>query len=211
MTPFIHHGFVTKIDPAGSKVLYSTYFGGTGGAEAREVACGKDGFVAVAGTAWSADFPSTPGTFDPTWQQGAAFAAAFDLCGGSWLPYGSGCPGSGGFTPQLNGSGCPSPGQEVTLELSGALGGSTAWLLFGVDDLSVPLGASCLLSIAPLLPVVVPLPLGGSGPGAGAIALTGNLPASLPPATVYLQTVVADPAPTLGASVSNALAMQIGY
>lgn len=41
-------------------------------------------------------------------------------CPGSAVKYGTGCPGSGGFVPELSMSGCPEVGQQVTLELDKA-------------------------------------------------------------------------------------------
>lgn len=55
--------FVTKFDPTGSRVIYSTYVGGFGTDIARGLAVDSQGRAVVAGTTFSQDFPSTPGAF----------------------------------------------------------------------------------------------------------------------------------------------------
>ena len=63
-------GFVTKIDPAGDKLVYSTYLGGTDVEYFQSVALNSNGDAMVTGSTASPDYPSTPGAF----QQGAGFA-----------------------------------------------------------------------------------------------------------------------------------------
>jgi hypothetical protein len=57
--------FVAKINPAGNKLLYSTYLGGTSFDYAQGVALNSSGDALVTGYAGSPDFPSTPGAFQP--------------------------------------------------------------------------------------------------------------------------------------------------
>jgi Abnormal spindle-like microcephaly-assoc'd, ASPM-SPD-2-Hydin/Beta-propeller repeat len=52
--------FVTKLDPTGQTLLYSTYLGGTRGAEGGSIAVDGQGNIVVAGTATGSDFPHTP-------------------------------------------------------------------------------------------------------------------------------------------------------
>jgi hypothetical protein len=54
-------GFVTKIDPTGRDLLYSTYLGGSGDDRVTGIAAGSGGAVYVTGITASPDFPSTPG------------------------------------------------------------------------------------------------------------------------------------------------------
>jgi len=56
--------FVTKLDAAGSALVYSTYLGGSGGEGAQHIAVDATGAAYVAGGTASADFPTTAGAFD---------------------------------------------------------------------------------------------------------------------------------------------------
>lgn len=55
--------FVTKLDPSGSALLYSTYLGGSGEEETRGVAIDQAGSAYVVGDTTSANFPTTAGAF----------------------------------------------------------------------------------------------------------------------------------------------------
>src|SRR6266568_2476919 len=57
--------FVTKLDPAGSTLVYSTYLGGNGDDRGRGIAVDTLGHAYVTGTTASPDFPTTPGAFQP--------------------------------------------------------------------------------------------------------------------------------------------------
>ncbi len=60
--------FVTKFDPTGSTLLYSTFLGGVASDEMdyRPFAVDATGNAYLSGTVNSADFPTTPGAFDQT-------------------------------------------------------------------------------------------------------------------------------------------------
>ncbi len=60
-------GFVSKLDPTGSTLEYSTYIGGSTFDFADTIAVGWDGAAYVGGYTASDDFPTTPGAYDPTW------------------------------------------------------------------------------------------------------------------------------------------------
>jgi len=66
------NAFVTKLNPAGTALIYSTYLGGSGGTGAYEndkghaVTVDASGHAYVAGETFSADFPVTPGAFQAT-------------------------------------------------------------------------------------------------------------------------------------------------
>lgn len=65
--------FVTKLDPSGSTLEYSTYLGGSGEADGDHVtgiAVDNDGNAYLAGYTDSQDFPSTSGAFQPTFGGG---------------------------------------------------------------------------------------------------------------------------------------------
>ncbi len=58
--------FVTKLNAAGSALIYSTFLGGTNGAVAPGLDLDTSGSVYVTGSTTSADFPTTVGAFDIT-------------------------------------------------------------------------------------------------------------------------------------------------
>ncbi|MCK6684160.1 MAG: SBBP repeat-containing protein [Thermoanaerobaculia bacterium] len=58
--------FVTKLNPAGTGVVYSTYLGGTDLDEANGIAVDASGNAYVAGSTLSAGFPTTAGALDTT-------------------------------------------------------------------------------------------------------------------------------------------------
>lgn len=57
-----YDGFVTRFDPTGSYLEWSTLLGGTGSDEVYGLVVALDGNISVTGD--SADFPTTPGAFD---------------------------------------------------------------------------------------------------------------------------------------------------
>jgi uncharacterized protein (TIGR03437 family) len=83
--------FVSKLDPTGSQLLYSTYLGGSAPDGAFAVAVDKPGSVYVTGGTSSADFPTTPGALQATYTGpsgqnpptlvGNAFVTKFDAFG----------------------------------------------------------------------------------------------------------------------------------
>ena len=83
-------GFVAELDPAGAKLLYSTYLGGTEADGAFGIAIDAAGSAYVVGYTKSADFPVTPGALQTTYT------------GGTGMP----CSGCGnGFVAKLTASG----------------------------------------------------------------------------------------------------------
>ena len=62
----LHIPFVTKLNPSGTAILYSTYLGGSDQDEANGIVVDSSGNAYVTGFAGSIDFPITPGAFQQT-------------------------------------------------------------------------------------------------------------------------------------------------
>jgi hypothetical protein len=80
--------FVTKLNSAGSALVYSTFVGGATGSDgASDVIVDASGNAWIAGSTTSTDFPTTPGTaFDTTANGGTdAFLAQLDAAGSALL------------------------------------------------------------------------------------------------------------------------------
>jgi len=58
--------FVTKLNPDGSALVYSTFFGGTYSDGSTGIAVDESGAAYITGETLSSDFPTTPGAFDNT-------------------------------------------------------------------------------------------------------------------------------------------------
>lgn len=63
----VYDAFVTRLAAGGTRLLYSTFLGGSGTDEGYAVALDAAGAVYVTGSTGSADFPATPGAVDPTY------------------------------------------------------------------------------------------------------------------------------------------------
>ena len=63
--------FVTKLNASGSALAYSTFLGGTSFEAGRGHRGGRKGRAYVTGRTVSADFPTTPGAFDTTFNGSA--------------------------------------------------------------------------------------------------------------------------------------------
>ncbi|TCN01339.1 putative repeat protein (TIGR01451 family) [Paenibacillus sp. BK033] len=100
--------FVTKINPEGSALIYSTFLGGSSSDQGRGIAVDASGQAYVTGQTLSPDFPTTPGVFQPFLSGGQdAFVTKLSPDGGS-LVYSSYLGGEGvdtGFGIALDGIG----------------------------------------------------------------------------------------------------------
>ena len=76
--------FVTKLDPTGSSLAYSTYLGGSGDDYGSGIAVDASGAAYVVGVTVSADFPITAGAFDTGYNGSTdTFVAKLDPTGSS--------------------------------------------------------------------------------------------------------------------------------
>jgi len=60
----IYDAFVTKLNPSGSALVYSTFLGGSSSEMAFNIALDASGEAYVTGYTYSSDFPTTAGAFD---------------------------------------------------------------------------------------------------------------------------------------------------
>ena len=74
---YIGDVFVSKINPAGSALVYSTYLGGSQAENAGGIAIDSAGNAYVTGSTLSVDFPTTPGAFQTTCNGGSNCTDAF--------------------------------------------------------------------------------------------------------------------------------------
>jgi Beta-propeller repeat len=82
------HAFVTKLDSSGSRLIYSTYLGGSNQDGGTRIAVDAHGNAYVTGTTLSTDFPITAGAFQATLTSpffGNAFVAKLDRSGSELL------------------------------------------------------------------------------------------------------------------------------
>jgi len=65
-----YDAFVSVLDPTGSFLVFSTYLGGTQDDFGRGIALDPSGNIYVAGATFSPDFPTTSGSFEPSYMGG---------------------------------------------------------------------------------------------------------------------------------------------
>jgi Bacterial Ig-like domain (group 3)/Beta-propeller repeat/Dockerin type I domain len=116
--------FVTKLDAAGAALLYSTYFGGTGGDHAVAIALDASDNVYFSGRTSSTDFPTTAGAFQTSAGGGSytGFVAKFSF-------------GSQTTTTLINNGPNPSPyGESVSFTVTVSGGSSTDGETVTIED-----------------------------------------------------------------------------
>lgn len=144
---------------------------------------------------------------DPTNSNATSIGDYDPFACGSVAFAGTGCAGSGGFTPNLNLTGCLHANGNVTFSVTGGLGGQQAFLYVGTTAASVPVGGGCSLLVSPIAAVIGPFPLSGVGAGNGTFTLPTVLPSTIVAGTVLGQVVCTDPGATLGATFTRRMAM----
>lgn len=106
--------FLTKLNPAGTTLTYSTFFGGSSNEAATAVALDAQGNALLTGVASSINFPRTTATYEPPDRTalGSAFLAKFDLASKSSMSLGSVVSAA---SYQTGTTGVIAPGQIVVL------------------------------------------------------------------------------------------------
>ena len=126
------NAFVTRLNPTGTALVYSTYLGGTLGASALAIAIDGSGHAYVAGDTYSNMFPTTTGAFQTTNKTAGSFTgfvAELDtnttLVGTTTTLTSSANPQTSGqsvtFTAAVNpSSGSATPSGDVVFSIDGA-------------------------------------------------------------------------------------------
>jgi hypothetical protein len=115
---------LTKLNAAGSALVYSTYFGGNDFDGGAGLVVDSAGHAYVAGSTPSANFPTTPGAYDTTFNNGDAFLAKFNATGSALV-----------FSTFVGGSDYDSF-SAVVLDTAG-----NAWLTGGTNSADFPITA----------------------------------------------------------------------
>jgi hypothetical protein len=119
---------------------------------------------------------------------------------GAWAGLGLGKPGTGDEIPCHTATGTLVGGQPLTLDLSRALPGSTATLIFSIVLLEAPFKGGTLIPSAEFL--IFGLTVDGSGN----LSLPATMPTGLPGGVpIYTQYWVSDPGGQAGYSATNGL------
>jgi hypothetical protein len=115
--------FVTKLNPTGSALIYSTFLGGNLGINSRDVGYGiavdSDGNAYVTGQTWSTDFPTTAGALQTSPGGGSCSASSYDPCPDAFVtklnPTGSALV----YSTYLGGSGDEYSGGGIAVDANG--------------------------------------------------------------------------------------------
>ncbi len=102
-----YDAFVTKLDPTGSSLIYSTYLGGTSTDYGEDLALAEDLGVVVAGYTFSDDFPVTAGAADTSHNDNRdVFVARLNTAGDAldWATYLGGSEHDIGYAVALDSS-----------------------------------------------------------------------------------------------------------
>jgi len=175
----VYDAFITKLNPAGAALIYSTYLGGANGDAAWGIAADQGSLAYIAGFTDSVNFPVTPGAFQTTFKGVEdAFVAKFSIADPPVVTTG---PATGvNFTDATLNGVLTSAGTTPSAGVSFQYGGSP-----GTYNSETPAQAS------------------GAGPFAATINLLGNWQGM----TVYYRAraVGADGLTTYGAEMSYTL------
>jgi uncharacterized protein (TIGR03437 family) len=165
-------GFVTKLNPTGTALIYSTLFGGPGDDCVSAIAVDSSSNVYMTGSTSSANLPATAGAFQPSYKgyfalpfniehlYGDAFVAKLNPSGSAlvYMSYLGGSANDGGTALAIDGAGnayVTGFSDSEDFPLASALqskmagdGGQAALLLYGDAFLSVvnPTGTALLYS-----------------------------------------------------------------
>jgi hypothetical protein len=153
-----------------------------------------------AGTATSAppvDLLGRPRPAGPAFDIGAYEHGS---CRGSAAAYGTALPGSGGIAPQIALSGCPEPGEALSLSISSSVAGAQGLLVAGPQPAQIALFGGTLW-VQPVL--------GVPRVGSGVLPLAVPASPALVGATVHFQALFLDELAPAGVAMSDGLAVTV--
>ncbi|HVT44173.1 MAG TPA: SBBP repeat-containing protein [Thermoanaerobaculia bacterium] len=126
--------FVTKLNPDGNALVYSTYIKGTSINGARAIAVDAEGNAYITGLATSfGSFTTTPGVFQPTPKSSDAFVAKINAAGSAFI-----------YASFLGGSGFQDQGFAIAADAAGA-----AYVAGKTDSTDFPTTTGALRTTAP--------------------------------------------------------------
>jgi hypothetical protein len=146
-----YDAFVSVLDPTGSFLIFSTYLGGTQDDFGSGIALDPSGNVYVAGATFSTDFPTTPGSFEPSYMGGPydAFVTVYNIPA---MPFVAISPSSYDFGNQ--GLGTASSPEAIDLTNNGAVALTISSITASGDfsqtnncGSSLAPGASCTINV----------------------------------------------------------------
>jgi hypothetical protein len=132
---------------------------------------------------------------------------------GARRQYGVGSAGSGGFVPVIGAAGPFRAGHAAETRVTGALGGTLGFYLFGLTEAAIPDAPLPGMSLHVLPPWAL-MTLVGQGPyghpGEGWFSVPYVVDPSLAGVTIYKQMFLLDPGVPYGISASNGVAVTYG-
>ena len=103
-----YDAFVAKLNPSGNSLVYSTFLGNYGWTEGRDIAVDSNGNAYITGYYAGSNYPTTPGSYDPSYNgDGDAFVTKLNASGSGLM-----------YSTFLGGSGMDG-GHSITVDSSG--------------------------------------------------------------------------------------------
>ncbi len=201
-------GFVSKFTSAGG-LVYSTFVGGNGSDQIRQIVLDPSGGVYVVGTTASTDLPTTAPPFSNQAGLDDAFFMKIDMGpGANVTPVGPGCT-PGGPAPSAAGD-RPYVGQAMLLSGAGAEPNAIGTIFVGVPGSSTltPWNCSVYVNVAAL---AVPMTFSTDAQGSWSTLAVVPPMSSLVGAVGNMQAVVFAPANPWGYQLTEGLALQFGF
>ena len=191
---------VTKFDPFGETLVYSTYFGGDGGESCTLTGLDAAQNLYFALDSGSSDLPVTAGAYDSTYNGSFdTYVAKFSLPLAPWKVLGGGAIGATDV-PNLAGQGALTVGSPARLSVRGAAVSAPASIIVGLSAANLPFKGGTLVPMPTLI-----VPLLTSSQGSLDLPFTWvNAPAGI---DLFVQVWIKDTGAPTGYSATNALRM----